>query len=112
MVRVSLLDGRHEAVAYPLTQPAHEDDPPLVGAPVTVRGNLQPVSAELATGAGFDFTTTFRWSCREWPAGNMSRVVIDGRAYEQIGEPKRHRMSPATSHDVVFLKAVGTSWQE
>ena len=79
------------------------------------RGNLHPISSELATALGFDFTTTFMFSTRQWPGGNMARAVVitgpDVGELEQVGEPKRFRMSASTAHDEVYLRAVGTSWQ-
>ena len=113
---MSLLDGRHVVRVIPLSRPSDPDDGPVEGTAVEWRCNVQPVSAELASTAGFDFTSTFRLSGRGWPGGSMSRVMVvsgpwTGREFEQIGEPVIHRMSTATAHDVVFVKAVGATWQ-
>lgn len=113
---MSLLSGRHVASVVPLEPPVDFDSGPVEGEPVEWRCNVQPISAELATSLGYDFTTTFRLSGRAWPGGSMARVRVlsgpwAGRDFESIGEPLLHRMSASTSHDVIFVKAVGATWQ-
>lgn len=102
----------HSAIVTPLHKPTNEDDPPVMGTPVSWRCSSQPISSEIASTLGFDFTTTRRFAGVDYPGGAMARIEWDGRTWEQIGEPKKHRMSPRTAHDVVYAKAVGTAWQE
>ncbi|WP_134324711.1 hypothetical protein [Cumulibacter soli] len=106
-----LTNPPHVATVIPLSQPPDPDDGPVAGAAVSWACSSQPISVDLATSAGYDFTTTRRFAGVGYPGGSMARIEWDGRTWEQLGEPTRHRMSPTTSHDVVFAKAVGTKWQ-
>lgn len=75
------------------------------GVPVTVRGSVQPVSAEEAESLGVQAATSYRFIGREWPGGVHSTAVWEGRTFDQQGEARRYSMSPRTAHVDVILTA-------
>ena len=79
-----------------------------VGPRVTVGGSLQPQTSTEEGAYDIQALELYIFICREWPYGPHTRVYHEGQEYEQIGAPRRYRMSARTSHDDVILRAVGT----
>jgi len=119
---VSLLDSRKfVAVVQNRKQQPGAHGVTLVndGAPVTVYGSLQPLSA--AESADFDGTVAFtqkRFICRKWPGNSFSQVTVTRLAkefvapepegvYDCVGDPQHYGMSPATDHWEIVLKRQG-----
>lgn len=104
---MSLLDGRHTLLVTPQMRVGDPvDGERLVDGPtVRVRCNVQPVSEERSAALGLASRGVYRVSCRRWPAGAYWRAEwLEGGfelSYAQAN-PKVHRMSGATSHDVVY----------
>lgn len=71
---------------------------------VDVRGRCQPSTAEESAVLGQQTSTTYRFLCRDFPAGPYARVVFDGSDWDVVGEPKKHRGSALTRHSTVWLK--------
>lgn len=105
---MSLLDrGPHTLVVTPkLKQTDPYGGTAIVdGAPVTVRGSVQPVSADESEALGVQAQTVYRFIGRSWPGGIRSTAVWNGRTFDQQGEPKIYSMSRRTAHVDVILTA-------
>lgn len=121
---MSLLDSRtHIAVVQNRVQVPGPHGSTLTndGAPATVHGSLQPLSA--AESADFDGSVAFtqkRFITRTWP-GNMFSEVTVSRAprteFEQptpvgvfdcVGDPQHYDASPVTDHWEIVLKRQGS----
>lgn len=95
-----------------------------VGEPVEIYGRLQPATDNdiqvvgLAGESGEAVLTLRRLSCPSFPGDDLARVVdADGREYEVVGEPTRHRESKGTRRDTVLLRQKGlkrgiTTWSK
>lgn len=79
-----------------------------VGPRVIVGGSLQPQTSTEEGAYDIRSLELYIFICRSWPYGPHSRVYHEDQEYEQIGAPRRYRMSPKTAHDDVILRAVGT----
>lgn len=102
--------GPHVVTVQPMRQADDRYGPgawEADGDPVQVRGALQPAAETETAAPGVQTDTQFTFITRRWPYGPHTRVVYDGREYEQLGEARRYRMSPRTSHDDVRLRVVG-----
>lgn len=75
------------------------------GEPVTVRGAVQPVSAEESESLGVQAATSYRFIGKEWPGGVHATAEWNGRVFDQQGEPRRYSMSARTAHVDVILTA-------
>lgn len=78
---------------------------------VQVRGRFQPrgqveaFTAGESASTGQEVDSVYRFICRVFPGGAFAKAEFDGREWEVLGEPRRHRGSPRTRHDTVMLKA-------
>lgn len=78
----------------------------LSDTPITYQCNVQPLSAEEALAlSGSTTVTAYRikyWPSEHggipWEGGPYSRIVIEGKNFEQRGEPLVSRMSGTTGH--------------
>jgi hypothetical protein len=105
---VSLVDGPDELDVYPEILGTDSDGNRVrkPGAtPVTVRGRMSPLSAAEAQAEGQGVTTTYKFLCREFPAGAWARVAWGGRDWDVQGEPQWVALSRATAHWRVVLRA-------
>lgn len=94
---------RRKSVEDPRYGPGWVDD----GNPVEVACAVQPATSTEATDLGLEITSLLTLITRAWPFGPHARVMFEGREFEQVGEVRRYRMSPRTTHDDVTLRAVG-----
>lgn len=74
------------------------------GAPVDVRGSLQPLSATETNVDGIAALTRMRFICRDWPGDIHSKITADGVTFEPEGQPQFYNMSAATRHWEVVLR--------
>lgn len=72
--------------------------------PVTLRGYCQPSTAEESQDLGQSVGTTYRFISKTFPGGAFARVEWDGRLWDVIGEPRRHRRG---HHVTTYIKARG-----
>lgn len=109
---MSLLDNPpHEVTAQPYarnTPDTYGTTWGTEGDPVQVRGAFQTQTVAEQDEQGRQVEELFLFICRRWPFGPHTRVTFEGAEYEQVGAPRRYRMSPRTAHDDVILRAVGT----
>lgn len=77
---------------------------------VTVRCNVQPVSAEESQALGLSTATVYRVKYfpgehggATWPGGPYARITWRGREFEQRGDALESSMSPRTAHVKVLM---------
>lgn len=78
-----------------------------VGAPIPVRGNKHPLTAQETEDNGLQNFTTTNFHCLSWPGDQHCRVTLDGAEWDQIGEAKLFDMSTRTRHYEVILRKRG-----
>lgn len=89
--QISTTDGYNNTVLVPGT------------VPMEVECRVQPVAA--ADVVGQLVQADYRIVARDFPRGPFSGIHWDGRDWDIVGEPRRHRGSPATRHVTVFIKS-------
>lgn len=108
---MSLLDDGPDLLqVWPEVDGTDSDGNPVrvpAATPLTVRGRVQPVSAEESAAAGQALRTVYRFVGRSFPAGAYARVQWDGRDWDVLGEPMRSNGSARTRHVKVLLSARG-----
>lgn len=72
--------------------------------PVTVRGHMQPSTASESEELGQVVGTTYRFISKAFPGGAFSRAEWDGRVWDVLGDPRKHRKG---HHVTTYLKARG-----
>ena len=110
---MTLRTGKHQVIVYPrikTTDKYGETVSQLTETPTVYQCNVQPVSAEELTRlAGLGTSTVLRikyWpqehGNKQWIGGPYSRIVIEGRNFEQRGEALQSRMSGTTGHTKIY----------
>jgi hypothetical protein len=79
------------------------------GLPVTVRGNVHPVSTSETIDYGLQGTDLRRLHCLNWPGDSRSNVTFDGASWDVAAPPQHFDMSPSTAHWEVLLRKKATS---
>lgn len=79
------------------------------GAPITVRGNVHPVSTSETVGFGLQGTDLRRLHCLTWPGDGRSTAHFEGADWDVAAPPQRFDMSPSTAHWEVLLRKKATS---
>lgn len=106
---MSLLDGPDTVVLYPEVEASDGDGNPTREPdrdnPVEVVGRMQPAGSAEDSTDGQAVSTTYRLTCRAFPAGAWALVEWGGREWDVMGEPVRRTSSPATAHATVTLRA-------
>lgn len=106
---MSLLDApTDELRLYPEIQSTDGDGNPVRRpgpAYVAVSGRMQPLRADEAASLGQQFSTTYRFVTRGFPAGAWALARWAGRDWDVVGEPIRRRGSERVAHDEVILTA-------
>lgn len=105
---MSLVDGPDEVAVYPEVLGVDSDGNRVRvpgDSPVAVRGRMTPLSAAESQALGQEVTTTYKFLCREFPAGAWARVTWGGRDWDVQGEPQPVAQSWVTAHFRVILRA-------
>lgn len=105
---MSLLDGGTvTAQVYVETEETDEYNNKVMvpsDTPTAVSGRLQPSTAAEDATEGQVSDTLYRFISRTFPGGPYSRVEVDGRDWDVVGQPKHHDGSPLTEHYTTMLK--------
>lgn len=115
---MSLLEnGPHTVTVYPKVKTLSRynswdvvDGEPVVMHRVAVQpmgaSPTKPVSEDVETDIADQIRTNLRViGVGTWPGGPNSRVVVDGRDWDQKGEASVFTMSPRTAHWMVILQS-------
>lgn len=110
---MSLIDSRGATDTVTVIVRAMGKDSRNARVPVEVgrvlcRGRLQPATqadVERLQGSGTSVLELWRFSCAQFPGDDISQVEADGRLFDVVATPARHRSSRNTRRDVVLLSA-------
>lgn len=114
----ALRKGKHRVILIPRREQL-SDRGLLVqtdGDPVEYQVNVQPSSTSERQALGITTDTVYRLKYfpqmhggKPWVGGPYSRILWEGKEYEQLGDPMLTSMSPQTGHVKVMMKA---KWSE
>lgn len=79
------------------------------GPPITVRGNMHPVSTAETVQYGTQITDLRRFHSLTWPGDSRSEITFDGAPWDVAAPPQHFDMSPSTAHWEVLLRKKATS---
>lgn len=106
----ALRHGVHTVTVTPVLESDGPYAEETLGEPVTVRCNVQPVSAAERQDLGLTTTTAYRIKYfhpvhggKPWPGGPYSKIDWQGRRFEQRGEALLSSMSPRTAHYKIIM---------
>lgn len=106
---MSLLDTGPDLVeVYPEVDSVDDYGNPIKVAsptPVPVYGRVQPSTSTESFELGQVEAETVRFLSRTFPAGAFAKARHDGRDWDVVGSPRRHRGSPRTAHATTYLRA-------
>jgi hypothetical protein len=106
---MSLLDNGPDLVqVYPEIDTTDDYNNPIKAAsnvPVPVAGRVQPSTSTESAELGQVEAEVVRFLSRDFPGGAFAKVSFDGRDWDVIGSPRRHRGSPRTAHTTTYLRA-------